>query len=316
MMVPLALLVLGALVATMAPRVLTRSDWPDREPVVALWVWQCAVAAVLLCCLLAMALSAAAAWEAVRGHVFAIAPHGVVEAYALTAYAAWAAPLAVALASGAVWTAAMLTREINWSRARRRQRRAELLVRSPRLPGEEPGGDRLVVLEGERPDAWWLPGGAAPQLVITTGALRRLKGPQLDAVLAHEQGHARARHHWLLHVSSALANGFPQVPVFAAFRDQVHHLVELAADDSASRRFGRLTTALALVELNEDRGVFGPCPTQLSQVPTRVHRLLAPAPRLTAARRLRLTAVAALVPAVPLLVTFVPGLSVLTRSGS
>ncbi|MCQ8769743.1 M56 family metallopeptidase [Streptomyces telluris] len=316
MMVPLALLVLGALVAAMAPRVLTRSDWPDREPVVALWVWQCAVATVLLCCLLAMALSAAAAWEAVRGHVFAIAPHGVVEAYALTAYATWAAPLAVALASGAVWTAAMLTREISWSRARRRQRRAELLVRSPRLPGEEPGGDRLVVLEGERPDAWWLPGGTAPQLVITTGALRRLKGPQLDAVLAHEQGHARARHHWLLHVSSALANGFPQVPVFAAFRDQVHHLVELAADDSASRRFGRLTTALALVELNEDRGVFGPCPTQLSQVPTRVHRLLAPAPRLTAARRLRLTAVAALVPAVPLLVTFVPGLSVLTRSGS
>ncbi|GGX66640.1 M56 family metallopeptidase [Streptomyces hiroshimensis] len=316
MMVPLALLVLGALVAAMAPRVLTRSDWPDREPVVALWVWQCAVAAVLLCCLLAMALSAAAAWEAVRGHVFAIAPHGVVEAYALTAYGAWAAPLAVALASGAVWTAAMLTREISWSRARRRQRRAELLVRSPRLPGEEPGEDRLVVLEGDRPDAWWLPGGAAPQLVITTGALRRLKGPQLDAVLAHEQGHARARHHWLLHVSSALANGFPQVPVFAAFRDQVHHLVELAADDSASRRFGRMTTALALVELNEDRGVFGPCPTQLSQVPTRVHRLLAPAPRLTAARRLRLTAVAALVPAVPLLVTFVPGLSALSWSGS
>ncbi|MGK5731752.1 M56 family metallopeptidase [Streptomyces sp. URMC 124] len=316
MMVPLALLVLGALVAALAPRVLTRSDWPDREPVVALWVWQCAVATVLLCCLLAMALSAAAAWEAVRGHVFGIAPHGVVEAYALTAYGAWAAPLAVALASGAVWTAAMLTREISWSRARRRQRRAELLVRSPRLPGEEPGGDRLVVLEGDRPDAWWLPGGAAPQLVITTGALRRLKGSRLDAVLAHEQGHARARHHWLLHVSSALANGFPQVPVFAAFRDQVHHLVELAADDSASRRFGRLTTALALVELNEDRGVFGPCPTQLSQVPTRVQRLLAPAPRLTAARRLRLTAVAALVPAVPLLVTFVPGLSVLTRSGS
>ncbi|MBT2387837.1 M56 family metallopeptidase [Streptomyces sp. ISL-11] len=311
MMVPLALLVLGGLVAAMAPRVLTRADWPDREPVVALWMWQCVVAAVLLCCVLAMSLSAAAAWEAVRGHVFAIAPRGVVEAYALTAYGSWAAPLAVALACGAVWTAAMLTREIGWARARRRQRRAELVVRSPRLPGEEPGAEELVVLEGERPDAWWLRGGSASQLVITTGALRRLKGARLDAVLAHEQGHARARHDWLLHSSSALANGFPQVPVFAAFRDQVHHLVELAADDAASRRFGRLTTALALVELNEDRGVFGPCPAQLSQVPGRVHRLLAPAPRLTAARRLRLTAVASLVPVVPLLVTFVPGLSAL-----
>lgn len=311
MMVPLALLVLGGLVAAMAPRVLARADWPDREPVLALWVWQCVVAAVLLCCVLAMALSAAAAWEAVRGNVFAPAPSGVVEAYALTAYGHWAASLAVTLACGAAWTAAMLTREIRGARARRRQRRAELLVRSPRLPGEEPEADRLVLLEGDRPDAWLLRGGATPQLVITTGALRRLRGAQLDAVLAHEQGHARARHDWLLHSSSALATGFPQVPVFAAFRDQVHRLVELAADDVASRRFGRLTTALALVELNEDRGVFGPCPAQLSQVPSRVHRLLAPAPRLSAARRLRLTAMAALVPAVPLLVTFVPGLSAL-----
>ena len=53
----------------------------------------------------------------------------------------------------------------------------------------------------------------------------------------------------------------PQVPVFAAFRDEMHRLVELSADDMASRRHGRLTTALALVELNEDRGVFGPSPT-------------------------------------------------------
>ncbi|GHF69965.1 membrane protein [Streptomyces mashuensis] len=311
MMVSLALLVLGGLVAAMAPRVLARAHWPDREPVLALWVWQCVVAGVLLCCALAMALSAAAAWQAVRGHVFAPAPHGVVEAYALSGHASWAAPLAVTLGAGAVWTAAMLTGEIREARARRRRRRAELLARAPLLPGEERHGERLVVLEGDRPEAWLLRAGSAPQLVITTAALRRLKGPQFDAVLAHEQGHARARHHWLLHCSSALARGFPQVPVFAAFHDEVHRLVELAADDSASRRSGRLATALALVELNEDRGVFGPCPAQLSQVADRVHRLLAPAPRLTAARRLRLTAVAALVPVVPLLVTFVPGLSAL-----
>ncbi len=102
--------------------------------------------------------------------------------------------------------------------------------------------------------------GAAPQLVITTAALRRLKGRRLDSLLAHEQGHAQARHDWLLHCSGALANGFPQVPVFAAFRDEMHRLVELAADDMASRRFGRLTTALALVELNEDRGCSAPAP--------------------------------------------------------
>ncbi|GAB2852250.1 M56 family metallopeptidase [Streptomyces deserti] len=309
MMLPAALLLLGALIAVVAPRLLARADWPDREPVVALWVWQCVIAAVLLCCALSMTLSAAAAWRAVGGHVFATAPSPVVEAYALGTAGPWAATTAVALACGGLWSAAMLVREVVRARARRRRRRAELLLRAPLLPGEA-SGNRLVVLEGERPDAWWLPG-SPPRLVVTTAALRRLKGRQLDSVLAHEQGHAQARHHWLLHCSAALAGGFPQVPVFAAFRDEMHRLVELAADDMASRRFGRLTTALALVELNEHRGVFGPCPAPEAQVPQRVHRLLTPPDRLPAARRLRLTAAAALVPVIPLLVAFVPGLRAL-----
>ncbi|MEU2911801.1 M56 family metallopeptidase [Streptomyces massasporeus] len=310
MMLTAALLLLGAVTAVVAPRLLARADWPDREPVVALWVWQCVVAAVLVCCALSMTLSAAAAWHAVGGHLFATAPRAVVEAYALGTAGPWAATTAVALAGAGLWSAAMLVHEIGRARARRRRRRADLLVRAPLLPGEVAVSGRLVVLESEQPDAWWQPG-TPPQLVVTTAALRRLKGRQLDAVLAHEQGHARARHDWLLNCSAALAGGFPQVPVFAAFRDEMHRLVELAADDTASRRFGRLTTALALVELNEHRGVFGPCPTPQAHVPARVHRLLTPPDRLTAARRLRLTAAAALVPVVPVLVAFVPGLRAL-----
>ncbi|MFI8348606.1 M56 family metallopeptidase [Streptomyces sp. NPDC085596] len=309
MMVPVALLLLGILTSVAAPRLLARADWPDREPVVALWAWQCVVAAVLLCCALSMTLSAAAAWQAVRGQLFSGAPHGVVEAYALGAAGPWAAPTAVALACGGLWSLTMLVGEVLHARRGRRVRRAELLLRAPLLPGEGPGG-RLVVLEGERPDAWWLPG-ATPRLVVTTAALRRLKGSRLDALLAHEQGHARFRHDWLLHCSAALAGGFPQVPVFAAFRDEMHRLVELAADDTASRRFGRVTTALALVELNEDRGVFGPSPTPHSQLPQRVDRLLTAPPRLPAPQRLRLTATAALVPVLPVLVAFVPGLRAL-----
>ncbi len=308
MMVPLALLVLAAFFAAVAPRVLTRSSWPDREPVLGLWAWQCVVAGVLLCCVLAMALCAAAGWQAVRAHVFAGAPHGVQAAYGMGTHEPASGVLAVLLACGGAWTGAMLLREVREARLRRRTERARLRIRSPRLPGEEPDGERLVVLEGDRPEAWWLPGTAA-QLVITTAALRRLTGHQLDAVLAHEQGHARARHDWLLHCSAALAGGFPRVPVFAAFRDQVHRLVELAADDAASRRFGRLTIALALVELNEDRGVFGPGPALRAQVPERVHRLLSPAQRLPFSRRLRTWAAVSLVPLVPLLVTFVPGLA-------
>ncbi|MFI8824753.1 M56 family metallopeptidase [Streptomyces sp. NPDC053431] len=311
MLVSLALLALGVLTAVVAPRLLSRADWVEREPVVALWVWQCVVAAVLLSFALSMTFSAAAAWQAVRGHVFASAPNAVVEAYELGGHRPWSAALAVLLAAGGLWSGAMLGREIGRARARRRQRRCELLVRAPLLPGEEAAGSgRLVVLEGERADAWWLPGGT-PRLVITTAALRRLKGRQLDAVLAHEQGHARARHDWLRHCAAALADGFPGVPVFAAFRGEMHRLVELAADDVASRRFGRLTIALALVELNEERGVFGPGPAPDADLPQRVNRLLTATPRLSPGRRLRLTAAAALVPVVPVLVAFVPALTAL-----
>jgi beta-lactamase regulating signal transducer with metallopeptidase domain len=187
----------------------------------------------------------------------------------------------------------------------------ELRARAPRLPGEPvTSHERLVVLESERAEARWL-AGPQPQLVITTAALRRLNERQLDAVLAHELSHVRARHDWLRACSHALAAGFPQVPVFEGFRHQVHRLVELSADDVASRRYGRLTTALALVELNEDRAVFGPRPTPPASIAGRVQRLLEPAPRLTRARRLQVCAVSLLVPAVPLLVAFGPGIGAL-----
>ncbi|MYS09223.1 M56 family peptidase, partial [Streptomyces sp. SID6041] len=48
-------------------------------------------------------------------------------------------------------------------------------------------------------------------------------------------------------------------------------------------------------------------------LPRRVNRLLTAAPRLTAGRRLRLTAAASLVPVVPVLVAFVPALSALRQ---
>lgn len=160
-MVPAVLLLLGALTAVLAPRLLARARWPEREPVVALWTWQCVVGAVLLCLALSMLLSAAAAWQAVRGGLFAPAPHGVVDAYGLGAGGGlWATGTALALAGGGLWTGAMLAREILRARARRRAQGAELLLRAPLLPGEQASGARLVVLEGQRPDSWWLPGPA------------------------------------------------------------------------------------------------------------------------------------------------------------
>jgi hypothetical protein len=147
--------------------------------------------------------------------------------------------------------------------------------------------------------------------VVTTGALQRLSNEELAAVLAHERVHVRARHHWLVQSAEALAAGFPGVAVFAAFRDEVGWLVELAADDAAARRHGRMATALALVELNSARGVFDGCQGGLSEVPRRVDRLLAGEPRLTVGRRIRLSAAGLAALAVPVLLTLAPGLRAL-----
>ncbi|MEU6141501.1 M56 family metallopeptidase [Streptomyces sp. NPDC047081] len=313
MTVCLLLLSVVALTAAVpVPRALVRAAWPEREPVVALWVWQCLVATVLMCCLTALVLGATAVFHTVRDHVFAPAPPAVTAAYDLSVAPVWAAALTLLLACGAAWTTAMLARELVEARRRRGVARAHLRERAPELPGglEEAARGPLLVLEDEYPDAWWMPG-HPPQLVVTTGALHRLTDHQLDAVLTHERDHARAHHDWLLHLSSALATGFPRVPLFAHFRDQTHRLVELAADDTASRRCGHLTTALALIELNQHRGVLS-CASSHRLLGERVDRLLQPQPRLGRRSRALTTTVAALVPLLPLLITFAPGLTALS----
>ncbi|MYR45189.1 M56 family metallopeptidase, partial [Streptomyces sp. SID5910] len=195
----------------------------------------------------------------------------------LSAGPPWAAALTLLLAAGAAWTTAMLGRELVEARRRRARSRAHLRERAPDLPAGLPRArGPLLVLEDEYPDAWWMPG-SPPQLIVTTGALQRLTDHQLDAVLTHERGHARARHDWLLHLSTALATGFPRVPLFSHFCDQTHRLVELAADDTASRRCGHLTTALALIELNQHRGVLS-CASSHRLLGERVDRLLEPPP--------------------------------------
>ncbi|MEV4558471.1 M56 family metallopeptidase [Kitasatospora sp. NPDC049285] len=307
----LSLLLLGLLLATVAPSRLARARWVEREPVLALLVWQMLVVAVLLCCVLSLLLASAAALPEWRTLVFATAPDGVEAAYGLTGREGWGRLAAAVLAAGGVWTAVSLAREIRAARALRGHQHAELVSRAPELPrGLAPRRrvrEPLVVLENVRPQAWSLPGPRA-RLVVTTGALQQLSDRELAAVLSHERGHVRARHHWLAQCAQALATGFPGVEVFSAFRDQVAVLVELAADDRAARRHGRVTTALALAELNS--AVFASCPPrQLAQSPGRVDRLLLGAPRLPVLGRLALTLAALAAPLGAALLAVAPGLA-------
>ncbi|MBQ0828100.1 M56 family metallopeptidase [Streptomyces tagetis] len=274
-----------ALAATLwAPSALSRSRWPAREPVLGLWAWQCLTATALLSYLCALLISAAPVVEATRAGPAGPGSPVLTAARDLAVTRPWAAALTLLLASGAGWTAACLARELVHAWRHRGARRTHLRERAPDLPTTLPAArGPVLVLEDEYPDAWLTPS-FPPQLAVTTGALRKLTERQLEAVLTHELVHARARHNWLLHLSTALATGFPRVPLFAHFCDQTHRLVELAADDTAARRCGHRTTALALIELNRHRGV----PTRAVSRPLlsqRLERLLHPPDRLPLRRR-------------------------------
>ncbi|MGW0496830.1 hypothetical protein ACWD0Z_15735, partial [Streptomyces sp. NPDC003007] len=106
----LLLSVVAVTAAVPVPRALTRAAWTEREPVVALWVWQCLVATVLLACVTALSLGAAAVFGTVRAQLFAPAPPAVTAAYDLSTSPPWAAALTLLLACGAAWTTAMLAR--------------------------------------------------------------------------------------------------------------------------------------------------------------------------------------------------------------
>ncbi|MFB1044201.1 M56 family metallopeptidase [Streptomyces chrestomyceticus] len=306
----LLLCALGLAAAVPVARGLNRATWPDQSPVLGLWVWQCLVATVLLSCLTALALGMAAVFRTVRYHLFGSAPPDVVAAYQLASAPAWATALTLLLAAGAAWTVAVLVGHFRTVRRARGAARSRLRERAPELPVGLPAGrGPLLVLEEEYPDAWWMPGSPS-RLVVTTGALRRLTASQLEAVLTHERGHARARHDWLLHLSAALAGGFPKVPVFTHFCEQTHRLVELAADDTAARQCGHVTTASALIELNQHRGVL-PGESGRRLLEGRVNRLLTPPPTLRPRQRTPIVTAAALAPLLPLCIIFAPGIDAL-----
>jgi Zn-dependent protease with chaperone function len=226
---------------------LPRASWPQRAPRLGIAVWQGLTITVVASALLAGLLLTVPClrvwgdWSSLRDCV-------------LSARAQYASPAgALAGTTGAVFTLAAAGR-LAWftgtavaSSRRRRARHDEVLALVGRC-GPVPG---MVLLEDDRPAVYCLPG--RRRIVFTTGALRRLDSRQLDAVLAHERAHLTGRHHLVIILAAALHRAFPHVGFFAVAASQIGCLVEMAADDAATRRAHRLTLAAALLALASAR---------------------------------------------------------------
>ena len=89
-------------------------------------------------------------------------------------------------------------------------------------------------MEHSQPAAYCV-AGRHPTVILTTGAVQALHPGQLDAVLAHERAHLTGRHHRLLAVARIGRQVLPFLPLMRDTEEQVARLVELHADDAATR---------------------------------------------------------------------------------
>lgn len=154
-------------------------------------------------------------------------------------------------------------------------RRARVVACEAR--GENRRGYHVHVLPVDLPEAYSVPG-LRGQVVLTRGLLQLLDEDERHAVLMHEEGHLRARHHLLLSFAKAVNAALsPAIPTGWALAG-LEQSVEEAADEYAAARLGSalpVATGLskaALAGLSSPLGALsigsGP------DIPARVHRLL------------------------------------------
>ena len=89
-------------------------------------------------------------------------------------------------------------------------------------------------------------GALQPRIHVTTGLLRVLSGPELEAVLGHEEHHRRRRHPLLRALVMGAADVTFFIPVVRWLAERILDDRELAADRAAIRRVGHQAVAAAL----------------------------------------------------------------------
>lgn len=119
----------------------------------------------------------------------------------------------------------------------RARRRTHAHARDARLVARRVAGVDALVLDARERSAYCV-AGRPSAVVVTSAALAALTGSELDAVLAHERAHLDGRHPQLLAVVRVLAESFPRVTLFTTGAAEVARLLEMCADDVATRAHG------------------------------------------------------------------------------
>ncbi|WP_353809791.1 M56 family metallopeptidase [Agromyces sp. SYSU T00194] len=240
----LLVVLVGALALALAwpvPLALERAAWTLRAPGLALLLWQsialgggvAMIGALLGVALLPFPGGAAQAVDELGAHLWAgpLPPAvGVVHLFALSAAVILSTLLLLTLFATAVQV------------ERDRRRHVSLVGLLGRADPARPG---TVVLDHPVPVAYCLPG-VTTVTVLSEGLVDALEPRELDAVLAHESTHLRQYHHLVLLAFRAWNQALPWFPIANRAERSVSRLVELLADDRATREVDRTVLADAV----------------------------------------------------------------------
>ncbi|MGB7819460.1 MAG: M56 family metallopeptidase, partial [Ornithinibacter sp.] len=229
-MIPLVLVVLAGLLAALAPRLMATQTRFRRAPRAALVAWQAVAVGAIVA-----SLAAAPAAFAVLDRDSGPTRH-------------------VALLALAVLTTGVISVRLLWSGHRIGRRLRTLRAEHRELVDiiARPDRDRLRIVAHPTPTAYCIPGRHS-RVVLSQGVLDALPPDQLEAVIAHEDAHLRARHDLLVEFFTVVHEAVPgPVRSESAIRE-VRLLVEALADRVAVRRAGEVSTARALLSLAEGR---------------------------------------------------------------
>lgn len=249
MSVAICLLLYGAVVCVLAPRLLPYLTRGGAAPGAAVAVWLIVLTSVLASwtgAAVALAVHTARTWN--RPDPLAVAACLAEVRSAATGQSGPAmqiglAAATVVLLAVVVALASRIGRFL--IRARVRSRRH---AQSARIIGRRVAGVDGLVVDAPQKMAYCL-GGRPGTVVITSAAVAALERPQLDAVLAHERAHLAGRHHLLLTATRALAASLPRVRLFTVAHAEIARLLEMCADDTAARRHGPASLLAAIVAL-------------------------------------------------------------------
>lgn len=234
----------------LAPRVLTSPLTAGLPPRLSVGGWLVTVATALsawVSALVILVVGAAKSLITNTALTFCVETLGIAGAVMMphTVATILVVALLTVTATVAVETARRVIRGL--ARTRRSNRDHAEAVQILGTPTDHAG---VVAITADQPTAYCVSGGRRSAIVVTTAALELLTPAGLAAVLTHERAHLRGRHHHIVAVLRALAAALPRLPLMRAAAESVPPLLEMCADDAATRQHGRAPLLTSLVALS------------------------------------------------------------------